>query len=503
MNTRRSLPLTLLLALALLALILLAVSPPTAHAKFAVLRVTMTGSTSDPACGGSWGTACGLQYALTTIASSGVELWVAAGTYTPTTDADPTISFQLKSGVALYGGFAGGETLRIQRNFMANVTILSGAISSSCYSYHVVTGSGVTNTAVLDGFTVTGGTASALSSPHDVGGGMYSNGGSPTLKNVTFSDNLATAGGGMYNENSSNPTLSSVTFISNWAMAGGGMFNDNKSSPALTNVTFVRNIGGGMDNNLYSNPSLTNVTFISNTAAGYGGGMANYNTSSPTLMNVAFVSNTASDYGGGMYNRNSNPTLTNVTFSGNSASYDGGGMYNESSNPTLTNVTFSANSAAVSGGAMHNDNGSSPTLTNVTLSGNWAGNTGGAMFNYLAISPTITNTIIWGNSAPNSPQISDFPPGSIVLIDHSVVQGGYTGGTQIITADPRLGPLGYWGGATQTVPLLPGSSAIDAGDDTHCPATDQRGVPRPQGAHCDIGAIEAQLTLINLPLISR
>jgi len=80
-----------------------------------------------------------------------------------------------------------------------------------------------------------------------------------------------------------------------------------------------------------------------------------------------------------------------------------------------------------------------------------------------------------------------------------VVQGGCPADatcTNVIDTDPRLGALGDYGGATETIPLLPGSSAIDAGLDALpdgtviCPATDQRGVARPQGAHCDIGAFE-------------
>ena len=69
--------------------------------------------------------------------------------------------------------------------------------------------------------------------------------------------------------------------------------------------------------------------------------------------------------------------------------------------------------------------------------------------------------------------------------------------------NPVLGPLGYHGGPVMTLPLLPGSPAIDAGDDAACPPTDARGVPRPFGAHCDIGAYEANWPLYYLPLVAR
>jgi hypothetical protein len=180
-------------------------------------------------------------------------------------------------------------------------------------------------------------------------------------------------------------------------------------------------------------------------------------------MNGTFSSNTAGDGGGGMYNENSSPTLTNITFTGNSAAY-GGGMYNLISSPTLTNITFSGNSISYSDG-------------------------GGGMYNEHTSNPQIRNTIFWGNTGG---QIFNYE--SIPYVSYSVVQGGYTDGTNIITTDPKLGALGNYGGFTQTIPLLAGSSAIDSGDDSVCPATDQRGVSRSQGAHCDIGAYELDTT---------
>ena len=395
----------------------------------------------------SWDDACDLQTALS-IANSGDQVWVAAETYIPTTtDLDlRTDTFQLESGVAIYGGFpaVGGEW--IERNWLTNPTTLSGEIGSSDItdnSYHVVTGSGVDETAVLDGFTISAGSAGNADEPRD-GGGMYNAGGSPTLTNITFSGNSAKKGGGMYNESSSNPTLTNVTFSENTANQyyGGGMYNS------------------------YSNPTLTNVTFSGNTASHDGGGM--YNTfSSPTLTNVTFSGNTATEqYGGGMFNWESSPTLTNVTFSNNTAYSDGGGMSNNSSEPTLTNVTFTGNSAGVGGGMS-----------------NWNS------------SPTVTNAIFWGNTP--AVQIYNSSTDSSATITYSDIQGGYPG-IGNINVDPLLAPLANNGGFTQTHALLSGSKAIDAGNPGAgtCPATDQRGYPRPidgdgiGSAICDMGAFE-------------
>jgi hypothetical protein len=390
------------------------------------------------------------------------EIWVAAGTYKPTTGTDRTATFQLKDGVGVYGGFVGTETVRDQRNPATNVTILSGDLNGNDVGftnnsenvYHVVTGAG---NAILDGFTIMAGNANGASNtPDESGGGMYNNSSSPTVMNVVFSGNSATLGGGMYNFDSS-PMVTNVTFSGNSATYGSG----------------------GM-HNYWSSPTVTNVTFSSNSADS-GGGMYNWD-SNPTLTNVTFSGNSANDGGGGMHNYNSSPMVTNVTFSGNSATY-GGGMNNYNSSSMVTNVTFSGNSATYGGGGMHNYN-SSPTLTNVTFSDNMADERGGGMYNEQS-NPIIQNNILWGNSGGEI-----YNNISITTVTDSVIEGGYAGGTNIITADPLLGVLGDHGGFTQTIPLLAYSSAIDTGNAVTCASTDQRGIARPQGARCDIGAFE-------------
>ena len=219
-----------------------------------------------------------------------------------------------------------------------------------------------------------------------------------------------------------------------------------------------------------------------------GGGMYN-SSSSPTLTNVTFSGST-SRAGGGMYNNASSPVLTNVTFSGNSAAINGGGMYNNASSPTLTNVTFSGNQAN-RGGGMHNAD-SSPTLTNVTFSGNSAATNGGGMSNY-ASTVQVQNSILWGNTGSGEQQIYN-ATGTSTIINDSVVQGGCPTGstcTNVIPADPMLGSLGDYGGSTQTIPLLPGSAAINAGNATYCTiGHDQRGVS--YVGTCDLGAFESR-----------
>ena len=283
--------------------------------------------------GSSWTTAfIDLQSALDA-ASAGDEVWVAEGVYKPTDRTEPldarTATFVLTDGVALYGGFAGhpvNETSRSQRDWEAHVTVLSGDLDGNdttditgvitdfanivgANAYHVVSCGGVTETAMLNGFTVTGGKADG-SDPHDDGGGMRNDGGSPRVYHVTFRGN---SGGGMYN-------------------SGG--------APRLARVAFIRNGGGGMEN-IGSDPWLVNAAFAGNRKSA-GGGMYNYD-SDPSLTNVVFVGN-MSTQGGGVYNEyGSSPTMINVTFAYNLAVLEGGGMFEDNAWGYLYNCIFWGN----------------------------------------------------------------------------------------------------------------------------------------------------------------
>jgi hypothetical protein len=242
------------------------------------------------------------------VAVIGDQIWVAAGTYTPTylfSPGDPrSATFQLKNGVALYGGFdpTVGDVGWEDRDWVANPTIVSGDIGTAWEtgdnSYHVFyhpSELALDGTAVLDGFSITGGNANT--DGHYAGGGMYNGNSSPTVANCTFSHNsaylnsgdfLGGAGGGMYNSSSS-PVVTDCIFSGNSAfLHGGGMANFYASSPAVTNCTFWGNdaqlMAGGAIVNYDSSPMVTNCTFSDNSAAwGWGGGaMYNRSYSSPS-----------------------------------------------------------------------------------------------------------------------------------------------------------------------------------------------------------------------------
>ena len=376
-----------------------------------------------------------LQLALTA-ATTGDEIWVAAGTYRPTlrtTPADPrSATFRLKNGVSIYGGFDGTETIRSERNPLARETDLSGDLNgddgpgfenNSENSYHVVTGSGSDSTAVLDGFRIIGGNANGTSSPHNGGGGLCAVIGSPTI--------------------------TSCRFASNWCTRyGGGVYT------------------------YQSNSVFTACEFIGNNSDYYGGGVFN-NMSSPTLVNCILRGNHA-PYGGGMYNNNnSNPTLLNCVCSLNSAHE--GGIGNSASSPVMVNCLISGNAVVNLGGAMSNLDGSNPQLLNCTIVANTAVN-GFGVYNKRNSHPTLTNCILWSNRKTDGssflPQIVNDTADCSTDVAYSCVQGGAAGAGNLsddpLFVDPN-GPDAIPQTADDDYRIGGGSPCVDAGDSTAVP----------------------------------
>ena len=243
---------------------------------------------------------------------------------------------------------------------------------------------------------------------------------------------------------------------------------------------------------------------VSNNAATYGGGGIGNNGGNVTISNCTFNDNSASNnYGGGIYSFYGAVTISGSTFTGNSAG-DGGGICIFYANVTATDSTFAGNvSILVGGGGVYNDG--ALTLTNGTLSGNSAipyNLQGGGIANAGGTS-TLINTIV-----ANSPSGGDLVgssgsySGANDLIDDTSAgtdgSNGYFGASSLYDVAAGLDSNGLQdnGGPTPTVALLPGSPALDAGTGSGAPATDQRGVSRPQGSGVDIRGLRvARLTM--------
>jgi predicted outer membrane repeat protein len=308
-----------------------------------------------------------------------------------------------------------------------NLTILSGDLGipndSTDNAYHVLITRANNTVTLIDGFTIKDGNADGN--------------GSISYSGIFFSQAV---GGGIYNKLSS-LTLTNVTFSNNSAVSGGGLFNDI---------------------NTYSR--LTNVTFSNNSAVSRGGGIYNNKITYSWLANVTFSNNSAND-GGGIYNDDSNiyPRLINVTFSNNLANW-GGGMYNFGvSNPRLTNVTFSNNSALTLGGGMYNYVTAIPKLNNTVFYKNIA-------FNGVDIGGNNIN-------ASSSHNASDGTGGNIsagtgfvnLFLSASPFQN---------STDPA-GVDNTWFTTDDGLALLSGSPLLGAGTTNNAPIKDITGTTRP------------------------
>ena len=434
--------------------------------------------------GRSWATAfTDLQSALTYPQSQSLtEIWVAAGTYKSTTGTDRTISFKLLPDVKIYGGFAGSETAPSQRPTInpltgqPSSTTLSGDIGAlgdaGDNSYHVVTTSGLSASAGLDGFVMTGGNANGTMAPTNVGGGIFNSNSSPTLTNCSLQTNQATTGGAMYNEQSS-PSLINCNLQNNQATnSGGGIANRNSS------------------------PTLTDCVLQNNQATGDGGAIANSNGSSPNLTRCNLQTNSARN-GAGIFNSSaSNSILTNCTLQANRATGFGGGVYNDASQSTLINCGLLDNQAVAGGGGLANANSSTGTLVNCTLRNN-AAPTGGAIAN-TGGNLTLTNSVVFNNGGVNTFS------GNALTTRYSLFEPTVTGyasgaGNLTTTTSPFV--------SETSVALTANSTAIDAGNpasraavtgpytETALPLTDLLGNPRVAGGRVDMGAAEDKQAL--------
>ncbi len=234
------------------------------------------------------------------LAVSGIEVWIAEGTYVP--GASRSDSFLPKPGVRVFGGFAGGETARQQRDWLTHPTILSGEIGAAAATdncYHVVRAEGSNPSAMLNGVTITRGYANG-GSGDDQGGGVRARGGGVTLANVTVLDNYATTGGGVMVNLGGTVKAYNSSFINNQApgFEGGAYYGNTSSSQPLTlvNCVFTGNSawrGGGISlTSTGLQPVLVNLSLSGNSAAGEGGGIYVNTSAQFTIHNSILWGNT-------------------------------------------------------------------------------------------------------------------------------------------------------------------------------------------------------------------
>ena len=371
---------------------------------YVVVRVSPEGD--DAHDGSSWPLAKQtVQAAIDAASALGGEVWVQAGTYAECITLHPY--------AYVYGGFAGRETARDERNWHINVTILDGQQQGSVVS--VRAGNRVST---LDGFTIRNGTGTFFDLSR-YGGGLYLYRSFPTIANNTITGNSASgdrgAGGGLY-VSACSPTITNNAITGNSASANGGGVSLSSSSPTIANNTITGNTvtgtsgtGGGLDL-ASSSPAITNNTVTGNSATSSGGGLS-LSSSSPTIVNNAISGNIVtgpSGTGGGLYLAHSSPMIANNAVSDNTVtgtSGIGGGLYLfNSSSPTITHNSITGNTVtgtSGAGGGLGLHNYCLPAITNNTITCNaviGSSGTGGGLYLSLS-SPSIASNTIAGNSA--------------------------------------------------------------------------------------------------------
>ncbi len=471
---------------------------------------TMTGT--------DWANASNDLYAVLQLAVSGDEVWVAQGTYTPTTctgtcdETDRLTAFPLKAGVSIIGGFVGNETLRVQAS-ASNTTILSGDIgivgdiADNSYSVLLCNNCGVT--AGLENFTITAGHGNRINSngPTErgrAGAAVYLDGAggiaNPVFTSCIFRDNAATGRGGAIYGNGfggeSSPVFRFCEFSNNQANnEGGAIAFDGPGgtvNPKFSDCRFINNqtvtastigqTGGAI---FLSASNGNSILDLDRTL--FQGNIADRNIGSGTNNNTA-------GNGGAIYATSS----ANLTINARNVIFD-------------QNQAFSAGAVYIIGGTLN--------LTNCTVTNNLAGGNGGSGGGiYLNNSQaTVVNTIIYDNDITFNPfggYDVRFVDGTL-NISHSLVEAASeTGlfsraspaGNDQLNAGPGMiygqnplltQPAGYPEITAATSP------AIDAGSNAAVSGShDFTGASRIQNGTVDLGAVESSLAPLPVELIS-
>jgi len=410
--------------------------------------------------GSNWANAFNELHSALAVVFSDQQIWVAEGVYTPAEPfGDREASFGLINRVSIKGGYAGyGHQNPDDRDFNKYITVLSGDLNgddgpdlnnNSENSFHVIDGNRTNSTAVLDGFTITGGNANG-EGWYRLGGGMYCDC-SAVVANCIFRNNCAYNGGAIH----CGPTWCCVT------------------DPTLINCSFERN------------------------AAQYGGAFS-IGDSDPTIINCVITGNRAGKDGGGIIFDCDNFTIMkNCLISGNWAGGDGGGMFcifTFSFHPA--NCTISDNSAGRYGGGMYCGYDTYATLDNFILWGN-SDSSGSDAISQIYVERCQKPGIHYSCIQGGYPQ---WPDGDEVAHIYD----------SVIDEDPCFASPGYWGNFNDPniivepndsnavwidgdYHLLPDSPCIDTGDPNYIAEpneTDLDGNPRIIGGRIDMGAYE-------------
>ena len=442
-----------------------------------------------------WNTAYQLLQDALAAAVAGTEIRVAQGIYKPDQDeagivtpGDREATFQLISGVAIVGGYAGiGAANPDTQDVELYEAILSGDLSGDDgpgfsgngeNSFHVVTASGVDSTAVIEGVTIAAGRAdtsvvvgdSNCCELHD-GVGCDDRSCEALVceedPSCCYSDwdsycarvaiELCTeicivirhdAGAGMFCDDGA-PTVYVCKFDGNWAIDGAGLYTIH-DSPALQQCEFVGNrasFEGGGFRSEQCDPMLVDCTFLTNEAQ--TGGAGYIREGDATLVRCLVEGNHAT-FVGGLYSADGSPTLTDCDFVANHAGVSSGGFFNVG-DAVLTNCTFVGNTTANQGGGAITSYGDL-VVVDCEFRGNAAGTNdtnygrGGAIASITGRPTIIGSTFVANEASSQGGAIyngynSSFPPASSPIVQDCLFLGNTAGAGGAVANDILTEPI--------------------------------------------------------------
>lgn len=440
--------------------------------------------------GTSWSDASGdIQKLMDDLAAlGGGEVWISAGVYVPLhrlagTAGDQNKTFLLRSGVKLYGGFAGNETALSQRNYVKNPTVFSAKTGFILSCLHVMLASEVKDV-VVDGVTVSAGNSN-INAPTTIvvnghkiftnsGGGLYSVASTVKLENVIMQENTSFHGAGIFVEGGKVSLVNAVVCKNASLVEGAGIYCINGEL--------------NIDNSLID----------ANASIKLGGGIYCVG-STVTINDSKIFANAATVSGGGIGCYKSTLNVNSSKIQANKVSNDGGGVSVVESTVTFKNVLVAQNTAKDNGGGMHCITSSAVNLINSTVAHNHADGYGGGVYNIdNGLKFDIRNSIIWGNTASmhSGTIASQNIFGTGVTYSYSLAEDMNGTPGIILDADPQF---------DDEYNLTENSPARSKGNNEHYKEAgniekdhDPAGNPRLQGSTIDLGAYEYPASITHI-----